>query len=178
MDTLWEILAHPFTWGLMLGLLVAAFLMKNAISARSAAKREITRLNGEIDQLQKHINTHLKITAAGADRLESDLASLRQQNETLRVNLAAAQQKPGRAEMRQLQTYEAALARMREQAPGFAPAWEQALRQAQADVDAAENGLARLVRKVLPGSAPTSTSAPTEETPLIPRGEEPPAKAS
>ena len=41
---------------------------------------------------------------------------------------------------------------MREQAPGFAQAWEQAVRQATADQDAAESGLSRLIRKVLPSS--------------------------
>jgi hypothetical protein len=42
---------------------------------------------------------------------------------------------------------------MREQAPGFAQAWELAIRQATADQDAAESGLTKLIRKVLPNSA-------------------------
>lgn len=168
MDWAWPIIQSPFTWGLALGLLVAGFVLKNAFTARGHFKREIARLKGEIEELQRHINTHLKITATGSERLEKELASLKEQNETLRVNFAALQGKPGRAEARQLQAYEGAVSRMREQAPGFAQAWERALREATAEQDAAESGLARLMRKVIPGAA---TSAPVESTPLIPPGE-------
>lgn len=152
METVWPVFSHPFTWGLGLGLLVAAFVLKSALSTKSHLNREIKRLKDELEQLQKHLNTHLKITASGNDRLEKDLSSLKEQNETLRVNIAALQQRPGRAEARQLQILETAVARMREQAPGFAQAWELAVRQATADQDAAESGFSKLIRKVLPGS--------------------------
>ena len=144
------VLSHPFTWGLALGLLIAAFVLKSALSTKSHLNREIKRLKDELDQLQKHLNTHLKITASGNDRLEKDLSSLKEQNENLRVNIAALQQRPGRAEARQLQILETAVARMREQAPGFAQAWEQAVRQATADQDAAESGLTKLIVKFSP----------------------------
>lgn len=170
MDWVWPVIQSPFTWGLALGLLVAGFVLKNAWTARGHFKREIARLEKELADLQKHINTHLKITASGSERLEKELAELKAQNENLRVNLAAAQQKPGRAEARQLQAYEGAVARMREQAPGFAQAWERALRESTAEVEAAESGFARLVRKVLPGAS--TGSAPTETTPLIAPGDE------
>jgi uncharacterized membrane-anchored protein YhcB (DUF1043 family) len=152
METVWPVLTHPFTWGLGLGLLVAAFVLKSALSTKSHLNRETKRLKDELDQLQKHLNTHLKITASGNDRLEKDLSSLKEQNENLRVNIAALQQRPGRAEARQLQILETAVARMREQAPGFAQAWELAVRQATADQDAAESGFTKLIRKVLPSS--------------------------
>jgi uncharacterized membrane-anchored protein YhcB (DUF1043 family) len=96
MDTLWPILSHPFTWGLALGLLIAGFILKNAFTSKAHLNREIKRLKDDLDQLQKHLNTHLKITASGNDRLEKDLASLKDQNENLRVNIAALQQRPGR----------------------------------------------------------------------------------
>ena len=152
MDSLWPIFSHPFTWGLAIGLLIAGFVLKNAFTSKAHLNREIKRHKEDLSQLQKHLSTHLKITASGNDRLEKDLASLREQNENLRVNIAALQQRPGRAEARQLQILETAVARMREQAPGFAQAWEQAVRQATADQDAAESGLSRLIRKVLPSS--------------------------
>ncbi|HEY5704806.1 MAG TPA: hypothetical protein VIS96_04460 [Terrimicrobiaceae bacterium] len=170
MDTLLPILSHPFTWGLALGLLIAGFILKNAFSSKAHSGREIKRLKEDLDQLQKHLNTHLKITATGNDRLEKDLAALKEQNENLRVNIAALQQRPGRAEARQLQILETAVARMREQAPGFAQAWEQAVRQATADQDAAESGLSKLIRKVLPSSS--SPSAALGEGLALPPPEE------
>ncbi|NIP92293.1 MAG: hypothetical protein GWO24_01980, partial [Akkermansiaceae bacterium] len=66
--------------------------------------------------------------------------------ETLRVNIATLQSKPGRAEQRQFHIYESAIRTMREQAPGFAPAWEQALRTAETEYEDTEGGLKKLVK--------------------------------
>jgi len=173
MEPLQAVLQHPFTWGLLLGLLIAGFLWKSGFSARRNIARELKRVEGELKNLQNHLNTQLKITASGNESLQVELESLRKQNEVLRVNQAALQQKPGRAELRQLQVHEIAIRTMREQAPGFAPAWEKALRQAEQDVDAAESGLAKLVRRVIPGLG-TSTTAP----PTLLTTEEPPENQS
>jgi hypothetical protein len=150
MEILTQILQHPFTWGLLLGLLIAGFIWKAGFTARRNVTRELKRVEAELKNLQNHLNTQLKITASGNDALQAELETLRRQNETLRVNQAALQQKPGRAEQRLLQVQEIAIRRMREQAPGFAPAWEQALRQGEQDVDAADSGLVKLVRRVIP----------------------------
>jgi hypothetical protein len=151
MDLFNSALQQPFTWGLLLGLLIAAFLWKSGFAARRNLQREIKRLEAELKDLQGHLNTQLKINASGNEALQSELSSLKQQNETLRVNMAALQQRPGRAEQRLLQVYEIAIRAMREQAPGFAPAWEKALRQGEVEVDAADSGLKKLVRRVIPG---------------------------
>jgi hypothetical protein len=108
--------------------------------------------------LQSHLNTQLKINASGNEALQAELKALKLQNETLRVNNSSLQQKPGRAEQRQLQVYEIAIRMMREQAPGFAPAWEKALRQGETEVDAAESGLVKLVRRVIPGLGNSSSA--------------------
>ncbi|MEI8037667.1 MAG: hypothetical protein WCJ14_04690 [Verrucomicrobiota bacterium] len=160
MDLLTQALKNPFTWGLLLGLLIAVFTWKSGFTASRHAARELKRVLAEMKDLQSHLNTQLKINASGNEALQNELASLKQQNEALRVNNAALQQKPGRAEQRLLQVYEIAIRSMREQAPGFAPAWEKALRQGEAEVDAAESGLKKLVRRVLPGlgNFPSSTT--------------------
>ncbi len=165
METFLEILQHPFAWGLLLGLLIAAFIWKSGFTARRHSIREIKRLENEIRDLQGHLNTQLKINASGNEALQNELAELRQQNETLRVNIAGLQQKPGRAEQRLLQIHEAAVRTMREQAPGFAPAWEKAFRQAEGEVEEAESGLKRLVRRVIPGLANTQPQG--HATPLL-----------
>jgi hypothetical protein len=157
MDLLQIALQSPFTWGLLLGLLIVGFVWKSGFSARRAISRELKRVEGELKMLQTHLNTQLKITASGNESLQAELESLRQQNETLRVNQAALQQKPGRAEIRLLQIQEIAIRTMREQAPGFAPAWEKAMRQSEQEVDAAESGFAKLIRRVIPGIPSTNT---------------------
>jgi ribosomal protein L29 len=164
MDVVLDLLKQPFIWGLGLGLLIAAFLWKSSLSARSGLRREMKRLEDESRELQGHLNTQLKLNAKGTDEIQKELDELRTQNENLRVNLAAAQHKPGRAELRQFHINDAAVGIMREQAPGFAPAWEQALRKAEADYEAAEGGLKKLVKKVIPGIGSSAAPAMEAET--------------
>ena len=166
MEFLQTVIQQPFTWGLLLGLLIAGFLWKAGFHARRNVTRELRRVEGEMRDLQTHLNTQLKINATGNESLQRELESLKQQNETLRINLSALQQKPGRAEQRQLHAHEAAVRIMREQAPGFAPAWEKAIRQAEADLDAADSGLKKLVRRVIPGLGNGGTGASTQQ-PLL-----------
>lgn len=170
MDVFLDIIKQPFTWGLLLGLLIAFFFWKTGFTAVRTARRELKRLETEQKELQGHLNTQLKINASGNEALQKELDGLKQQNETLRVNNSALQHKPGRNEQRLLHVYEIAIRTMREQAPGFAQAWEKAIRQAESDVDAAESGLKKLVRRVIPGlsgpgaATPQSALIVSEET--------------
>lgn len=165
MDVFLDIIKQPFTWGLLLGLLIAAFFWKAGFTAVRTAKKEAKRLETEARELQGHLNTQLKINASGNETLQKELEELRHQNETLRVNNSALQHKPGRSEQRLLHIYETAIRMMREQAPGFAQAWEKALRQAETEVDAAESGLKKLVRRVIPGLS--GPGAPNAQSALI-----------
>ncbi len=150
METLLEILSHPFSWGLLLGLGLVFFVWRSGAKDRKFLKTELNRVKEENSELQGHLNTQLKINAKGNELLQNQLDELREQNETLRVNLSTVQQKPGKAEIRRLEVTEAAISVMREQAPGFAPAWEKALRESEDDYVAAEGGLKKLMRKVVP----------------------------
>ncbi|MBB5350351.1 biopolymer transport protein ExbB/TolQ [Haloferula luteola] len=150
MENFTDILKQPFVWGLALGLILAFFAWKSGISTKIRLSRDIRRLENELRELQGHLNTQLKINAQGNQSLQDELKTLKEQNENLRISNATLQSKPGRAEVKQYQIMEAAVRQMREQAPGFAPAWEKALRDAESEFEAGENGLRRLVRKVMP----------------------------
>ena len=145
-----DYLFTPFAGGLFLGLLITFFTWKSGFSARRNLKRELKRIESDSRELQHHLNTQLKINAEGNESLQAKLEDLREQNENLRVNVSSLQQKPGRAELRQLNIIENAIGLMREQAPGFAQAWEKAIRQAELEYESSEGGLKKLVRKVLP----------------------------
>ena len=135
------IISEPFTWGLVVGLFLLVMVWRLMRKDITMLRSEKKRLQEENKELQGHLNTQLKINAKGNDQLEADLIELREQNENLRSNLNVAKQKPGRAELRHLQMMESAVSVMREQAPGFAPAWEKAMRDAEAAELAAEGGL-------------------------------------
>jgi regulator of replication initiation timing len=165
-NTYQSAIQNPFVLGLLLGLMFAAFIWKNGFTARRHALGELKRVQTDLRELQGHLNTQLKINATGIESLKAELESLRRQNETLRVNLSALHQKPGRAEQRLMQIHESAVRTMREQAPGFAPAWEKALRQAEGELEAADSGLRRLVRRVIP-SLGNSSNAGTPATVVV-----------
>jgi uncharacterized membrane-anchored protein YhcB (DUF1043 family) len=162
-----EILKSQFVWGLALGLLVAGFILKNAISSKLQLKREAKRIEGEMRDMQSHLNTQMKITASGNDTLTKQVEELKAQNENLRVTLAALQNKPDKAEQRQFRIQEIAVGAMREQAPGFAGAWEKAMRQAEAEMASAESGFTKLMRKVVPGLGHSPAKASTTDPQVI-----------
>ncbi len=155
METFVDIISEPFTWGLLLGLGLVIMVWKLMRKDITMLRRENARIATENKELQTHLNTQLKINSKGNEQLESQLEELREQNENLRVNINTVGQKAGRAEMRQLHIMESAVNVMREQAPGFAPAWEKAIRDAESAELAAEGGLKKLMRKVLPAGKST-----------------------
>jgi len=158
METVLQILQERFVWGLLLGLLITFFVWRTGFSARQHLRKENKRIENEMSELQGHINTQMKISATGNDALTKELEELKTKNENLRVNISTLQQKPEKAELKHLHVTETAVRMMREQAPGFATAWEKALRSAEEEYSNSENGLTKLVRKVLPNYGSSSSS--------------------
>mgnify|MGYP001813876711 CR=1 FL=1 len=155
MDIVMQILSQPFTWGLVLGLFMMSVVWRLMRKDIVNLKHENKRILDDNKELQTHLNTQLKINAKGNEQLQNQLDELREQNENLRANASVLKHKAGRAELRQLHMMESAVSMMREQAPGFAPAWEKAMRDVEEAELAAEGGLKKLMRKVLPGGKST-----------------------
>ncbi len=149
MDGISDILFHPFTWGLGLGLLMTGMVWKSARLKQKMLRAEIGRLDREIEELSNHLNIQMKITARGSEQLQQEVDQLKDRNENLRINLAALQQKPDRSEVRTLYLYDRAIHIMYENAPGFAPAWEKALREAEDYMARTENGIVRLIKRLI-----------------------------
>lgn len=158
MELLLPALQSHFVWGLLLGLLITAFVWKSGFTARRHLMKEVKRLEDDVRDLRAHLNTQLSITASGNERLKAELDDFRAQNEILRINLSSLQHKPGRAERRQLQVQDSAIRILREHMQGFAPIWEKAQRQAEIEQEAAENGLKRIFRRVIPSVGDTAPS--------------------
>ena len=163
MEFLKEFFSQPFVLGLIVGLLPTALAWKSALASKFLAKKERQKHEQEVSELKAHLQTQLKINATGNDSLQKELEQLRSQNEILRINLAASQQKPGKAELRHLQITESAVRSMREQAPGFAQAWEKAIRDAEQVAEQQDSGLVKMMRRMIPSLGMGRGKAETED---------------
>jgi len=149
---------HHFLFGLFIGLLIAIGIwIKGLVKARKLSK--------ETAKLKESLYTKMQIDTKGHMTRENELEQLRKENENLRVSLKSLQQKPGRAEVRQLHVYDKALHSMLAKAPGFAPTWEMVLKEAEEEIRLTETGFSAFMRKVfVPGK---SLPKDTHEAKLI-----------
>ena len=137
-----NVLADPhflaFLGGLALGLLIAL-----------AGWRRRRALSRENDRLREHLNTQMSIHQKGHQGLLSEIEHFKKQNENLRISLAVLKNRPDRAELRALYAYDHAIRRMAERAPGFAPVWEAALKEAEERMAQTDTGLVAWVRRIV-----------------------------
>jgi hypothetical protein len=159
---------NTFLIGLAIAVVLAGYVWVKGVLNRRALRRELQALK---EQLQRQMT----IMDKGHQQTLGELDALRKQNENLRITNATLKNKPGRAELQTLQIYEQALRLMQKRAPGFAPAWEDALAEAQREADRAETGLVAMVRKALrpaPGGDPPRQVTDAGESPSIQPGED------
>lgn len=109
---------------------------------------EVAGYKKELKEYKEHLNRQMKITNEGNKNLETQLEQLKKESENLRISLQTMSQKPGRAEIRLLNIYDSALRKMMMRAPGFAPAWEMSLQEAEKEYEESERGFKSIVKKV------------------------------
>jgi uncharacterized protein YneF (UPF0154 family) len=108
----------------------------------------VRKYKKELKDYQEHLNRQMKIVDEGNKNRENELASLKMENENLRISVKTLGQKPGRGEIKLLNIYDSALRKMMYQAPGFSTAWESALQEAEAEYEASEKGFTSIIKKV------------------------------
>ena len=134
-------------YGVLLGLVVALWVAITGWQRRRA-------LVLELERLKKHLHDHMEISREGVQERKAEVDRLRLENENLRIAVKAWQQRPDRKELRMLQVYDRAVHRLLENAPGFSPHWEAAVRDAEQVVAQMDSGLVAFARRlVLPRGA-------------------------
>ena len=109
---------------------------------------EVSAYKKEIKEYKEHLNRQMRITNEGSKNLEAELSTLKKENENLRISVQTLGQKPGRAELRLLNIYDAALRKMMMRAPGFSSAWEVSLQEAEREYEENEKGFKSIIKKV------------------------------
>lgn len=147
-----DILSNPFLRGLTIGLLIAAILwVRGLLKARE--------LNGNLKKLREHLHTKLEIDSAENERRKGELDRVKQERDNLRNMVQVLNQKPGRQELRQVQVYQKAIEIMFEKSPGFAPAWQITIKEADEEIKRAERGIIPFFKRMT-----TSNSSGSEKS--------------
>jgi hypothetical protein len=150
-STIHQILVHPFTWGLVLGLIFTGLAVYRVI-----------RLKGEIKRYKRHLSDRLEIEADAVQKKGAELERLKKENENLRVKIASLSEYPEHRGERDLEIYARAEKRMLVGVPGFAGPWENAKHDALLEIQGEESGQSlpkRVFARLFPG--------PREEKPAL-----------
>jgi len=129
-------------------LLILIGIAIGAVTSYLKSLLTIRKHKKELKEYKEHLDRQMKITDAGNSTLVTELENIKKENENLRISVKTLGQKPGRAELRLLNIYDAALRKMMSQAPGFSSAWENSLQEAEREYEANETGLKSIVGKV------------------------------
>ena len=171
MDILAKIFTSPFTWGLLVGFIFAAWAFCSGWTAKRNLRRQVGRLEGQIADLKRNLSTQVEVAANDRQALRTENADLKQRVDNLTISLATLQNKPGRAELRQLHLYDKAVHLLCERTPGFSPAWETALKEAQAELDKTSSGILPFLRRII---HPSLSSPPASLPPPAASGDRSP----
>ncbi|MBN2829176.1 MAG: hypothetical protein JXR56_02520 [Candidatus Cloacimonetes bacterium] len=143
-----ELLSNPFVQGLLLGVLMAIIVWINSLFRISAYKKDVKRQ-------RDFLNTQMEINSKGNESIKKEIDELRRQNINLQTTVQTWQAKPTKTELRSLINYNRALEILFERERGFATYWQQALKEAEAEMSESDKGTIPLLKKLVSGSKGT-----------------------
>jgi len=146
-ETTWlmNIINNPFAKGVAIGLALCIIVYIRGFLRR----RELAK---EVDRLRTHLHTKLEIDSSDNERRKNELDRLKQERDNLQITVQSLNQKPGRKEIRQYFIYQTAIDIMFEKAPGFAPAWQITLKEAEDLFEKSEKGVVPLLKRLMPST--------------------------
>ncbi|MCF7946801.1 MAG: hypothetical protein K9K80_02600 [Spirochaetia bacterium] len=146
-----------FLIGLGIGLLFFIISVINNMRLKKRHKREILRIKNMVTQ-------KMDIEYDSIASLREENETLKKRNENLRISVRTLSQKPNRKEVARLQIYQRAIEIMSMKAPGFAPAWQTAVKESEEEFDRIFLGFDPFVRKVVPSKLLDLFDSKSEES--------------
>lgn len=124
-----EILLHPFTLGLILGLIFALLALYRFFT-----------LKHEFARYRRHLSDKLEVEAEMQTNQRKEKEKLQEENRNLQMQVERFNQAPDRRASRDLEIYARAEKKLVVSVPGFASAWEKAKEEAESEVAEEEQG--------------------------------------
>lgn len=151
-ETNWAItlLSNPYISGLLIGIVVFLYV-------RSLMK--IRQQGRDIKKLREHMHTKFEIESTDNQRRKNEFEKVKQERDNLRNMTQVLNQKPGRQELRQSQIYQKAVEIMFEKSPGFAPAWQITLKEAEEEMKDAEKGIIPFFKRMTSTAGSSSSES-------------------
>lgn len=139
------------------GFVLCAIFLVQSLWAHWKTKRELKRYKGMLSD-------KLDLDSKQNQDLNKERATLKQENENLRMQIARLNERPDNKMQRELEILARAEKQMVISAPGFAPAWEMAKSAALGQLESEEKGQSfpqKVFRKLIgSGSAQTNVALP------------------
>ncbi|MCF7933421.1 MAG: hypothetical protein K9M84_07965 [Spirochaetia bacterium] len=151
-----------FLIGLGIGLLLFIISVIAHAHTKNVHKKEIQKIKQIVTQ-------KMDLESDSLSQLKTDITALKEQNEHLRVSLRSMSQKTTKKEMTRFQIYERAIEIMSLKAPGFAPAWQTALRESEEEFDKVFFGLKPFKRRAVAAKITDKSDASLRIEDVTPR---------
>ena len=91
-------------------------------------------------KFKNHLNTDMEIKSDGIESIKKERDKLLEENRNLKTSIQAMGQKTSVHERRLLYIYDLSVRKMQDKIPGFAPTWEAARKEAEAEYEMVEEG--------------------------------------
>ena len=124
-----DIISSPFVWGLALGLLLFGLSFVSHLKTKSSLKR-----------YKRLLSDKLEVEAEATQNARKERDTLKGENENLRIRVTQLSEKTDAKIQRELEILARAEKSMMINAPGFAPAWENAKTQAASEISEEDKG--------------------------------------
>ncbi|MFO1482536.1 MAG: hypothetical protein U1F71_04145 [Verrucomicrobiaceae bacterium] len=137
------------------GFVLCGIFLAQAWWAHFKTKRELKRYKGMLSD-------KLELDSKQNQDVKKEQASLKQENENLRMQIARLNERPDNKLQRELEILSRAEKQMVISAPGFAPVWEMAKSTALSQIETEEKGHSfpqKVFRKLIGSGSPQSNVA-------------------
>ena len=135
---------ESFLVGLGIGLFIALVVLIFMGIKLTGLKREKRQ---EVEKYKRMLTDRMELESDGLKKVRADNDELRKSNENLRVSLLALREKPGRKDIQQLQMMQKTVERLSMTSPGFAPIWQQALKETEEEYSKVYSGFSPFIKR-------------------------------